>query len=560
MNAFQEAWAEVRARMQNADFAADEEIDQLRSLTNSPFHSALVAQIEIVTGVQRGRDDLYGRGITNLHASSPKERADAIKALPDLTILGSPSIRKTILLPVFEMMLPEDDAALNFVLDPGIADARAILNGDWKSEGLPSNLNQELRLWLAWTALEAWLSYRSLEYMKLIQHDAVRLQAPELSAWEFGLVDALSTLSKGSVERSLDSIRILLAPGELSRASWKTRRISSEMLRFAPLAGQEVDSWLETAPSLTTSYETATDAEERMGATFQALISGANRSSRNLERVWDELLTRPWALFCFFLSVPQDQLRERLAKELLASIRSDGDIRRWPWSGRVTLFCTACEKLEDGALALKLLDLVAHAQGDKEVRLACARVIESLPSHELRHVMSGSLAETLAEYADLLSSERAQIVSRGGVMRAVVDGLNVCFGGKSKEAGAKPDFSYLDQALKSLKSAGFTDIHVFFDASARYRMGEAWSQVSRLQVRDAAVVVPGVADTKIIEKFLEAPDISWIITCDMYRDHLANFENFHTWWPQNQLRFFIDEGTLKWERPLDRPKKTGESR
>lgn len=554
MSDFFEACA--RARQAAAYIPSDETVDAVGSLdrlAGNAYERTLVATVEIIGGTMKENRALYQSGIQKLRAATTDELLQAVEWIPDLTILGPPRERRALLERAVVARCDPSDAALNFLRDPGLGDARTLITGKWSpSPHLPAPLLPEFRRWLIWAGLDAWLEWRRHEYLAVSRHQALRPRAEEDGGWESGVVDAIVDLANSSVDDACVKV------GRLSRSRklplWAPERVARIGTSYSPLAGTRVADWLSALPSPPLAPERAVDPAERAGAAFR-IVYEKNKHA-DLMRIHSDLGSADWQTFCYFCTVRRGHVGGELARLLLATVKRPEDVKRWPWVGRVDAFATACRDLEDRQLALELLVTALQAlPGDQSLTGACIATLEACQPDELAVVVGTDLWDHLDGGAGL-SEPKRMMLKRGGVWRVVIDGTNLAYGGRAGAAGAQATLALVKEAWSQLRSAGFEKIVTWFDASTRYHLAPGEDkELDRLHASgEVCVVSSGPADSKVIETFLEAPEHTWVVTCDRFRDWLPQYPALAQNWPRSQLAFHIDHnGALGWARPLDGP-------
>lgn len=552
---FYERWAALRAAVATkTSAAAKADIEALLGLARNSRERSLVAPIEIQYGVRNGDQAARDRGLSRLRGCADGELREAIEALPDLTMLGAWADRRSVLERLVLPELDEEDPARSMLEDPGPAAAKTIASGRWSPPPtLTPQLARELRLWVGWAAFEAWLHYRVPFYLDVCRHESVALRPDEPAGWEHAALLALCELSVADVDRAVAKMAALWTRlGRERTPRWVERALVRISWTYAPLAGQRSQEWLGALPTPDPAPTAGSDLE---AASFEFVRMGTGavkpRPAR-LEAIGDTLRDHPWLAFCWFIAGHSAEVSRRAAEHLLGSVRRPEDARTWPWPGRSVGFADACCELADRRLALELLVTAMGAERSEPIRRACAHVLNSASVDDLVAIRGSDTARALGDALELVDGPRREMLRRGGTYRAVVDGSNVMWAGKSRRAGAKPSLDTVKKAISALEGAGFLDLVIYFDRSTRHDATPSdWEQVERWQADKRATITVGSADEHIIEAFLRAPEETVIVTLDEFRNELAARGDVRPLVRSAIRRFFVEGDELVWVPPLD---------
>lgn len=553
MSEFFEYWAELRQAMASGQVEDPGRcLTRLTELAADARERVLIAPVEIQMGALLNMPNIHARGVQTLRGAPLPERVEALGAMNDLTVLGTVTARRSIVVPALRDVAG-DDQLVDFIESPSLPLAQLLAAGHWKSSRkLPPPLEFELRRFAGWTALDSYVRYRDVRYLNVINNERLRLE-DEPGAWEYKLIEALTELVKGSTDVALRRQRRI--GNKINPESPRARFYQRYVTAFCPFAGSRVDEWIEHFPAGPPGPQNAVEPAERLGAYFIRMAEEAGKPNRVLDNCIEDLRLSPHLLFLFFIAAP-DATRRRLALELLKSIRTADDPRRWPWPGRTSIFCDSVAKLNDAELELALLSAAAVVRHPVLIK-GCLECIERSSASELASANWAALQDLLAQDLSGLNPAKQRMLQRGAVWRVIIDGSNLCFGAKSSSYGAKPSFAYLEQAVKELREFGFEELVCYFDRSTRYHPAmdpETWAKIQRLDAQGKATIVGGQADKYVIEDFLAAPAVTWVVTNDLYRDYGPQFPKLAEWWPSHRLAFHVNQqGTLRWERPLDQP-------
>ncbi|PZS09656.1 MAG: hypothetical protein DLM70_01380 [Chloroflexi bacterium] len=552
---FFNACAEAR---QKAAYMSGGELEKticrLNTLARNAHERTLIANVEVVGGAATDDRRIFQSGLQRLRGATIPEVSEALEWFADLTILGSTIERRAMLMRVVASICPTDDPALNFIEDPGLADAREILSGRWSVPAqLAITLGRELRRWLAWAAIDAWLSWRRPEYLMVARHPSVKCGPDEEGSWEYPLLEAVVDLVQGSVNEACLRVRRITRAQRIP--AWAPDRIARLATLYSPLAGHRYAEWEQALPAPAWTLNRAGDPAERAGAAFRIIVD--KNKHADFMRVKDDIVATGWTTFAYFVSCRPGHVCNELGQVLLATVKRPEDASCWPWLGRVQEFATACEHLDDRRLALNLLAVALKAiPNDPVIAAACIRVIEACGPSELSAVVGDDLWHRLGDVTSNLSAPKQMMLERGGVWRAVIDGTNLIFGGKDRRAGGQASLRYLNEARYMLQKAGFEQIIMWFDASTRHYLTTSEAgELARLHATGKICIVSsGSADPKVIEAFLEAPEQTWVVTCDRYKQWEGTYPSLNQFWPAARLGFQIDHNnSLTWSRQLNTP-------
>jgi hypothetical protein len=553
---FFDAWSAARAALGSGSVEGIARlIERLRNSATNAQERSLIAPVEIEAGAITNDTQLRNVGIDRLEGADPASVVRAVATLSDVAMIGTIDRRLSVLRQPLRMHVDAGDTGFRFVSNPTVDAARVVASGGWQPPlELGAKIARELRRWVAWTALDSWLDWRHPGYLDCLNDGSVAFPADEPGAWEYQLLIAAERLSIGDVDTAVSRLRAVLRRMDPA-SSWARAAVVATLTRYLPLAGARVTEVLAEFPTGESDRQFGATSIERAGSAFASLCS-ANCTGRSAKfaRIEADLVSSPWLLFCYFVSVPPGEVRTRLAVLLVESVRHEDDVKRWPWISREQAFADACRTLGAADTALTLLDLALRAAPHPALADACVEILETAKPDDLIPIVGSQLGDRLGDHTKKLSIGRQMMLARGGVWRAIVDGSNVCFGGKSKGAGARPKIEYLLQAQNALEQAGFTEIHTYVDKGMHRHLGDsAWSRIESLQVKNSVQVTNENSDAHIIRDFLRVPSATWIVTNDMFREFGAEFPRLKAHFPRNQLRFYIDANDrVCWERRLDR--------
>ena len=549
-------WSQVRQQI-DAGLPMDgaELASLLDSCADGVSQRTLVAA-PLLQLASRDSDDLLRRqAVARLVGAKQHEVQAVLKALPDLTVLGRIEQRRPVIQEAVLGLLPTGDAVAEFLADPTVATAARLHSGGWSHPpGVSPKLAREIRLWVMWTALWRWLNTRNQKFRVPLANESWWKEPKGPPGWEFRVVVAVEQLSRSDLHGALATLALVKSDGTLPPRSY--RPFTRMLATFAPLAGRDVELWLAASPDSIPTQQMAIDSLERAAFDFPDLCGPSPaRPNARVAQHRAALEASPWLGFSYFTTATAPGVRDAAARALEVQISTvEGAAGCWPWVGREPAFAEAATRLNGDRESIELLAAALSFVQHPSLRQAATAALNTCEPSSLVAVAGSQLAHALQGEFQQLRSSRQQILRRGGIFRAIVDGSNVAWGGKSRKHGARPEIRRVEQVRKELRENGFEEIHLFFDAATRWvndREWTGWATVAQWQARDEATVVPGVADTHIIAAFMRDPEHSVIVTSDAYRDHLQALPDFRPWAPQCLVKFFVSQDQrIQWARPL----------
>lgn len=547
---FLREWARLRSR---PGFASREEIGGLLASSASPRERLLVAAVEIESGARSGDDGMFGVGVDRFRSGLHEEQMEVLRCFTDLAILGSPDRRRSLLRDVWVRELGANDPAVRILASPSRATATALLQ---KSEAtrlgsLESGLGQELKRELSWLSLDEYLTRRDPVWLELLRSPLVTLGPNAAGYWEYELIRALTELALGRTSDAAGRIGRLLSIH--ATGTWRSSSVRRAVVAYSPLAAPRAEIWADLLRSSGHLMPSEASSPREEAGAYMMIGASGTWSSQASESVLTLLETRPSDQFLFFLQFARAPFALELAQLLLECARDPAEFAALPWPGRENDFADACRAVPVD-VGLALLEAASEIVSTPQLQRAVVEALEGASASGLDSIDRDRLTGLFSGHAGSLSRGTRAMLSRDLVYRAVVDGSNVVLAGvhNRDRYGA---FHYYEQLLVELRAAGFREIITYFDASLRHGFPRNdWSKIERLEAKREAMVVRGVADVHVISEFLKAPDSSWIVTNDDYKDHVDHFPDLGRYWFKHRLHFHVSQrDQLVWDRPLDSP-------
>lgn len=548
---FLATWAKLKGRSDQGAPVGRQDIDGLFALVGTDREEALVATLAIDLGVVQCDPVLRDRGVAVFQALDDEDLVQAVDRLDDPAVLGTAGRRRHLLRRCWTTVLGPEHPVTRFLDDPSDDHTRQLLDvdGQW-TVGCGSTLAGEVRRHIAWRALDQWIQRRRSVFLTVLDDPRLRPSGTASPDWEIELVQSLVAASKGFTVKALEGIEKLT--GDHGTPSWKRQQIDRTVTAYAFLAVPRIREWLPRERPAFPPHEAAGPLE-LLGSSLVAIDREPHRRPALLDDLSAQVERHPWAAFLILVQHAGTTEGLDAGRQLLRQTTQDS---AWwsalPWPGRITAFTEACQALADRSTAFRLL----MGAGD-HVRIpglrACLRdLVETASVDDIAGVSRGVLTRVIDDNADVLSTGTRDMASRGFVCRAVIDGSNVVLAGRNG-GGSPGSLALYEQALSDLRAHGFREIHTYFDASTRHRLPESeWRTVKTWESDGTVEITRGQADPHVISRFLEEPELSWIVTADDYREPSREFPDLLPYWFQHRLHFHHGPGgRLVWDRPFD---------
>lgn len=557
---FVEQWAAIRERLSAPGNLSDlnDQVARLRSLESTDEERIRSAAVRLQLGVATENGELRRTALAELRATPPELASEVLSSFPDLTILGLPSQRWMLLdsLSVGTLLDPLDEA-VRFIRYPTEAGARELLSANWcPSAALPENLRSELKLHVGWAAIDLKLEHRSEDAHDLLFSPGLRLRPRvEPGWWEQQLQKAVASLIEGD-ERAATSL--VDAIGGWNPPAWTQGRVAYCVAKFAPLASNDFESWRKAAKSVLPSRQEAVSQIDRVALTMTAMLQQEHRTTRQAIADLGEVLdSYPWLTFAGFCNSHMPvAARTELAQRL--KYLDLEDFNRWHWCGRDRIFATHVRSVMPEETALVLAAASYQYTDSDSIAEAIADLSDKVPARAIAEAGEAGegLRKVLTQLLPRLSTRRRSLLGRGCTYRAILDGSNIMWGGLDRQHGAVPKLELLEQAIEDLTVHGFEDLVVYIDARTKFELTseESKDRLEKYRHSGRITTVSGQADPKVIRAFLENPEVSEMVTCDLYRSEIENEEYAKPLkeFPRSKWRrFHLRGGKLEWDTPLN---------
>lgn len=544
-------WARLRARIDQGVDILSTDVDGLAAAARTAREAALAAVSAIEIGAMTGDVVVRARGLSALSGLDDHDIVRALGRLTDFTVIGGPAQRRNLLGRWWKAELGAQHPVCRFIDDPSVVNARVLSSivGPWGT-GAITHLDSEIGRQVAWRALQQWVQNRNTAYLDLLEDSRLYMDAVQGVHWEHQLIQALKDASKGFVADALDQMAGIVAGCDEDQ--WKKHQIQRAVTTYAFLAVPRVDEWMRVSGGVAFSPHDAADPLERFGSSVLCAQHEPRRTAELLSSLEEQIERHAWVAFTVFLQYPSVPQGVQAGQHLLQQATNDPAV--WsalPWLGRENAFASACGVLSDRSLAFRLLVGAGDHLRLNALRTHLIKLIEEARSDDIAGVSRTLLLQLVSGNAETLSAGTREMAARGFICRAVVDGSNVVLAGRNG-GSSKGSFALYEQAMLDLREHGFRDIFTYFDASTQYRMTSAdWRAVKELESAGTVEITRGQADPHIIRKFLENPEMSWVVTSDDYREPMRQFPALEPYWFHHRLHFHHGPGgRLIWDRPF----------
>jgi len=556
---FAELWAAIREGLAARGNLSDlhDQVARLQSLKSTDEERIRSAAVGLQLGVAADNGELRRTALTELRATPPELASEVLSSFPDLTILGLPSQRWMLLdsLSVGPLLDPTDEA-IRFIRYPTEVGARELLSTEWcPPDALPENLRSELKLHVGWAAIDLKLEYRSEDAHDLLFSPGLRLRPRvEPGWWEQQLQKAVASLIEGD-ERAATSL--VEAIDRWSPPFWAQRQVAYCVAKFAPLASNEFESWSKAAKSVLPSRKDAVSQIDRVALTMTAMLHQEHKTTRQaIADLSDVLASYPWLNFAGFCNSNMPAAARTELAQRLTHLDLE-DFNRWHWCGRDRIFATHVGSVKPEETALVLAAAAYRYTDSESIAEAIADLSNNVPARSIAKSDEAGeeLREVLSQLLPQLSTRRQSLLGRGCTYRAILDGSNIMWAGRDKRYGGKPKLKHLEQAMEDLAVHGFEDLVIYTDSATQYQLAnEEKERLKKYQNDYKISIVHGQADPLVIRAFLEDPEVSEMVTCDLYRVEMEKEEyakplkdfSLSKW-----RRFHLRGGKLEWATPLN---------
>jgi hypothetical protein len=189
-----------------------------------------------------------------------------------------------------------------------------------------------------------------------------------------------------------------------------------------------------------------------------------------------------------------------------------------PWSIDFDAAMRAINRLSDHKVMADLAFLLNRFTKTTRSGRFLAEVLTGVDIRKRSEVLGRCNKMELEVLAQHLGRSDKALLGRGRTFRAIIDGSNVmCATRDISKVGGEPKIERVIQLRDRLRENGFTEIVIFFDRGGvtnRLSHQDRTSLNGMVNNREASMVHQ--ADSVILQKYLEDPDVSEVISDDNF--------------------------------------------
>ena len=211
-------------------------------------------------------------------------------------------------------------------------------------------------------------------------------------------------------------------------------------------------------------------------------------------------------------------LRRSARSEIARIIQSldDETFVNLPWDRCKDQFASLIGEVDDPLDVLPLAIRVFNLFQDEKLARFISDTFSNQNPETFLQIISSFDSQQIDNLRNLLPGKIQSVVNRGQTWRAIVDASNVLYCGLDTRSGAHPHLKYLQQALKELSEAGFSEIVVFLDRNTLNRVSDQEKRALTVSQTNRELSVVAFADPHCLKEFFKKPSNSEIISCDRF--------------------------------------------
>ncbi len=559
MEKFSELWSSLRERRKTRNLNetdAESELQKLGSLADSPENHSYFIGEYIAIGASLNRNDILTSGLVQFARMTFEQKKLALDSIGDLSLLGNRMDRWAIIEPVVRSLIPDNsDPAIQYINSGSGSLLNELTQFGWNpSVDIPNEIDREIRIQVGWRAID---EAKKAESIKPFQDflssgflGSTAFQTPR--EWEFRYLKAFFALIAGNYSHAKAIIE-----SATRRPDWSRSQLNLEARRVAFFAVDKRAEWLQLCSDNVGEVFAGSDEDhlifkllDRLDRPSELRPSHINEQQRGFRRT-------SWLLLLIFL-IPE--LRRSARSEIARIIHSldDESFVNLPWDRYEDQFASLIGEVDDPLdvlpLAIRVFNLF---QNEKLARFISDTFSNQNPETYLQ-IISSFDSRQIGNLQSLLPKKIQSVVNRGQTWRAIVDASNVLYCGLDTRSGAQPHLKYLQQALKELSEAGFSEIVVFLDRNTLNRVADQEKRTLTVSQTNRELSVVIFADPHCLREFFKKPFNSEIISCDRFSQFYQDSQYpdivqqlAHV--PLKRRTFFRNQqDSISWDTPLNR--------